>query len=197
MPEACLSIAIACGHDVRKAISAAQTLGQRSSSSELSTVDLSASAASLQILLPSDATDVPVVLELLEQDGEELCRVLHCLYLTSCGKGFEILNQCAFAAEAMALGDVAASHTAWAEDTSDSITNGFYLGAVSALRKQRCHPMESSQMIQVSAALFATLSTETGLLKGRVGQPLDRSQSSNAQHDGLLVINFQFDRTCE
>ena len=39
------------------------------------------------------------------------------------------------------------------------------------------------------SALIATLSTETGLLKGRLGQPLDRSQSSGAQHDGLLVIN--------
>ena len=72
-PEACLSIAIACGHDVRKAINTAQFLGQRSSSSELPTADLSASAASLQFLLPSDATDVPEVLELLEQDGKELC----------------------------------------------------------------------------------------------------------------------------
>ena len=27
------------------------------------------------------------------------------------------------------------------------------------------------------------------LLKGRLGQPLDRPQSSDAQHDGLLVIN--------
>ena len=92
----------------------------------------------------------------------------------------------------MALGDVAecaASHTAWAEDTSDSTTNGFHLGAVSALRKQRCHhsaqacPMESPQMIQVSAALIATLSAETGLIKGRLGQSLDRSQSRGAQDD--------------
>ena len=79
------------------------------------------------------------MLELLEQCGEELYRALQCQYLTSCGECFEILDQCAFAPEAMALGDVAecaASHTAWAEDTSDSTTNGFYLGAVSALRKQ-------------------------------------------------------------
>ena len=98
----------------------------------------------------------------------------------------------------MALGDVAecaASHTAWAEDTSDSTTNGFYLGAVPALRKQRCHhsaqacPMESPQMIQVSAALIATLSADTGLLKGRLGQPLDRSQSRGAQDGDLLVTN--------
>ena len=98
----------------------------------------------------------------------------------------------------MALGKVAecaASHTTWADDTFDYSTNGFYLGAVSTLRKQRClHsaqacPMESSQMIQVSAALIATLSTESRLLKGRLGQPLDRSQSSGAQHGGLLVIN--------
>ena len=84
------------------------------------TVALSASAACHQLLLPSDATDVPEVLELLEQDGEELCRALQCLYLTSCVESFEILNQCTFAAEAMALGDVAecvASHTACAEDT--------------------------------------------------------------------------------
>ena len=94
MPEAYLSIAIACGHDVRKAVSAAQLLGQRSSSSELPTADLSASAACHQLLLPSDATDVREVLELLEQDGEELCRALQCLYLTSCGESFEILNQC-------------------------------------------------------------------------------------------------------
>ena len=198
MLEACLSIAIACGHDVRKAISAAQTLGQRSSSSELPTADFSASAASLHILLPSDTTDVPEVLELLEQDGEELCRVLQCPCLTSLGESFETLHRCAFAAKAMALGEVAecaASRTAWAEDTSDYTTNGFYLGAVSTPRKQRCHhsaqacPMESSQMIQVSAFLIATLSTETGLLKGRLGQPLDRSQSIDAQHDVLLVIN--------
>ena len=120
MPEACLSIAIACGHDVRKAINAAQLLGQRSSSSELPTADLSASAACHQLLLPSDATDVPEVLELLEQGGEELCRALQRQYLSSCGESFETLDQCAFAAEAMALGDVAecaASHTAWAEDT--------------------------------------------------------------------------------
>ena len=77
MPEACLSIAIACGHDVCKAINAA--LGQRSLSSELPTVASSASAACHQILLLSDATDVPEVLELLEQDGEELCRALQCL----------------------------------------------------------------------------------------------------------------------
>ena len=198
MSEACPSIAITCGHDVRKAINTMQLLGQRPSSSELPTADFSASAVSLHILLPSDATDVPEVLELLEQDGEELCRVLQCPYLTSRGESFETLDQCAFAAEAMALGDVAectASHTVWTDDTSDSTTNEFNLGTVSTLRKQRClHSaqacsMESSQMIQVSAALIATLSTETRLLKGRLGQPLDRSQSSDAQHDGLLVIN--------
>ena len=138
------------------------------------------------------------VLELLEQDGEELCRSLQRQYLTSCEENCETLDQCVFAAEAMALGDVAecaASHTVWAKDTSDSITNGFYLGAVSALRKRRCDhstqacPMESLQMIRISAALIATLSAETSLPKGRLGQPLDRSQSSDAQHDGLLVIN--------
>ena len=69
---------------MREAINAAQKmLGQRSSSSELPTADLSASAACHQFLLPSDATDVPDVLELLEQDGEELCRTLQRLYLTS------------------------------------------------------------------------------------------------------------------
>ena len=85
---------------------------------------------------------MPDVLELLEQDGAELCRTLQRQYLTSCGESFSTLDQCAFAAEAMALGDVAecaASHIARAEDTSDSTTNGFYLGVVSALRKQRCH----------------------------------------------------------
>ena len=92
MPEACLSIAIACGHDVRKAINAAKLLGQRSSSSELSTVDFSASVACHQLLLTSDATDVPEVLELLEQDGEELCRTIQRLYLTSCGESFETLE---------------------------------------------------------------------------------------------------------
>ena len=190
MPEACLSIAIACGHDVCKAINAAQLLGQHSSSSELPTADFSASAACHQLLLPSDATDVP--------DGEELCRALQRQYLTSCGESFETLDQCALAAEAMTLGDVAecaASHIARAEDTSDSTTNGFYLGAVPALRKQRCHhsaqacPMDSPQMIQISAALIATLSTETGLLKGRLGQLLDRSQSRGAQDGGLPVTN--------
>ena len=69
MSETGQSIAIARGHDVRKAINVAQLLGQRSSSSELSTADLSASAACHQLLLPSDATDVTDVLELLEQDG--------------------------------------------------------------------------------------------------------------------------------
>ena len=130
MPEACPSIAIACGHDVRKAINAAQMLGQRSSSSELPTADVSASAACHQLLLPSDATDVPEVLELLELDGDELCRTLQRQYLTSCGESFETLDQCAFAAEAMALGDVAecaASHTVWAEDTSDSPRTGSIL----------------------------------------------------------------------
>ena len=52
---------------MRKAINASQLLGQRSSSSELPTVALSASAACHQLLLPSDATDVPDVLELMEQ----------------------------------------------------------------------------------------------------------------------------------
>ena len=82
---------------MRKAINAAQLMGQRSSSSKLPTTDLSASAACHQLLLPSDATDVPEVLELLEQDGEELCRALQRLYLTSCGESFETLDQCAFA----------------------------------------------------------------------------------------------------
>ena len=164
MPEACLSIAIACGHDVYKAINTAQLLGQRFSSSELPTADLPASAACHQLLLPSDATDVPEVLELLEQGGEELCRALQRQCLASCGENFETLDHCAFAAETMA-------------------------GAVSALRKQRCHhfaqacPMESPQMIQVSGALIATLSTQTRLIKGRLGQSLDRSQSRGAQDD--------------
>ena len=84
-----MSIAIARGHDVCKAINAAQLLGQRSSRSELPTVDLSASASIHQTLLPSDATDVPEVFDLLEQDGEELCRALQRQYLASCGESFE------------------------------------------------------------------------------------------------------------
>ena len=134
MPEACLSIAIACGHDVRQAISTAQLLGQRSASSELPTADMSASAACHQLRLPSDATDVPEALELLEQDGEELCQALR-QYLTSCGKSFETLDGCAF------------------------------------------------------APLIATLSAKTGLPKGRLGQPLDRSQSRGGQDGSLLVTN--------
>ena len=94
MPEACLSIAIARGHYVCKAINTAQLLGQRSSGGELPTADFSASATCHQLLLPSDATDVPEVLELLEQGGEELCRALQCLYLTSCGESFETLGVC-------------------------------------------------------------------------------------------------------
>ena len=92
MPEACLSIATACGHDVRKATNAAQLLGHRPSSSELLTADLSASTACHQLLLPSDATDVPEVLELQEQDDEELCRALKCQYLISRGESFETLG---------------------------------------------------------------------------------------------------------
>ena len=57
MSEACPSIAIACGHDVLKAINTAQLLG-----SELPPDDLSVSAACHQLLMPSDATDVPEVL---------------------------------------------------------------------------------------------------------------------------------------
>ena len=44
-------------------------------------------------------------------------------------------------------------------------------------------------MIRISAALIATLSTETSFPKGRFGQPLDRSQSRGAQDGGLLVTN--------
>ena len=135
MLEACLSIAIACGHDMRKAINTAQLLGQRSSSSELPTADLSASAACHQLLLPSDATDVPEMLELLKQSNEELCRALQRQCLTPCGESFETLDQCAF------------------------------------------------------AALIATPSAETGLPKGRLGQPLDRFQSRGTQDGGLLVTN--------
>ena len=124
------------------------------------------------------------MLELLEQDGEELCQAPQRQYLTSCGESFETLDQCVLAAEAMTLGDVAecsASHTVWAEGTSDYTMNGFYLGAVSALRKQRSHhsaqvcPIDSPQMIQVSAALIAALNAETGLPKRIHGQSLDRS----------------------
>ena len=101
----------------------------------------------------------------------------------------------------MTLGDVAecaASHTVWAEDTSDYTMNRFYLGAVSALRKQRSHhsaqvcPMDSPQMTQVSAALIATLNAETGLPKRIHGQPLDRSQSRGAQDN-----TDELDRTLE
>ena len=108
----------------------------------------------------------------------------------SSASSFETLHQCAFAAEAMTLGDVAecaARHTLWAEDTSEYTMNGFYLGAVSALRKQRSHhsaqvcPKDSPQMIQVSAALIATLNAETGLPKRIHGQSLDRSQSRGVQ----------------
>ena len=133
MPEAFPFITIARGHDVCKAINAAQLLGQRSSSSKLPTADFSASAASL----PSDASDVPEVLELLEQDGEELCRAPQRQYLTSCGESFETLDRCALASKAMALREVAecaASHIPWAEDTTDSTMSEFYLGAVSTLK---------------------------------------------------------------
>ena len=178
MPEACLFIAVACGHDVCKAIIAAQLMGQRSASSELPTADFSVPAACHQFLLPGNATDVPEMLELPEQDD-----------LTFFGESFETLDQCAFAAEVMALGDVAecaASHTVWVEDTSDSIADGFYLGAVLALRKQRHRsaqacPRENPQMIQVSEALIATPSANTRSPKGRFGQPLDRSQSRGSQ----------------
>ena len=77
----------------------------------------------------------------LNQWSSSIEEPLHQDDLTFCGESFETLDQCAFAAEIMALGDVAecaASHTVWAKDTSDSVTNGFYLGAVSALRKRRC-----------------------------------------------------------
>ena len=60
--------------------------------------------------------------------------------LTFCGDSFETLDQCAFAAEVMALGEVAecaASHTVWAKDTSDSITNGSYLGEEATMRPLR------------------------------------------------------------
>ena len=76
-----MSIAIARGHDVRKAINAAQMLGQRSSSSEMPTADLSASAACHQLLLPSDATDVSEVLELLSKTVKN--SVKHSIVCTS------------------------------------------------------------------------------------------------------------------
>ena len=98
------------------------------------------------------------MLELPEQDGEELCRALQRLYPTSCGESFDTLDQCAFAAEVMALGDVAecaVSHTVWAKDTSDSIMNGFYLGAVLALRKQRCHHSASNAENEVEGELVS------------------------------------------
>ena len=66
---------------MRKATNAAQLLGHRPSSGELLTADLSVSAACHQLLLLSDATDGPEVLELLEQDDEELCRALQRQYL--------------------------------------------------------------------------------------------------------------------
>ena len=44
-------------------------------------------------------------------------------------------------------------------------------------------------MIRISAALIATLSTETSLPKGRIEQPLDRSQSRGGQDGGLLITN--------
>ena len=47
--------------------------------------------------------NVPEVLELLEQDGEEFCRALQRQYLTSCGESFETLDQCMFAALIAAL----------------------------------------------------------------------------------------------
>ena len=49
--------------------------------------------------------------------------------------------------------------------------------------------MEFPQINQVSAALIATLSAETSLPKGRIEQPLDRSQSRCAQDGILLVTN--------
>ena len=71
------------------------------------------------------------------------------------------------------LAECAASHTTWAEDTSDSSTNEFYLGVVSTLRKQRClHSaqacsMESPQTNQVSAVLIATLGCGDVLVQGK------------------------------
>ena len=44
-------------------------------------------------------------------------------------------------------------------------------------------------MIQVSAALIAIPSADTRSLTGRLGQPLDRSQTRGAQDGGLLVTN--------
>ena len=52
--------------------------------------------------------------------------------------------------------------------------------------------MDGPQMIQVSAALIATLNAETGLPKRTHGQPLDRSQSRGAQDN-----TDELDRTLE
>ena len=129
----------------------------------------------------------------LNQWSSSIEEPLHQDDLTFCGESFETLDQCAFAAEVMALGDVAecaASHTVWAEDTSDSVTNGFYLGAVSALRKRRCdHSAHGVSHGESVDALIATLSTETSLPKGRIEQPLDGSQSRGAQDGILLTTN--------
>ena len=50
-------------------------------------------------------------------------------------------------------------------------------------------PVESFETLDQCAALIVTLNAETGLLKGRLGQSLDRSQSRGAQYGGLLVTN--------
>ena len=83
----------------REAINAAKMVGQRSSSSELPTADLSASAACHQLLLPSDAMDVPEVLELLEQGRRRtLSSTSSVCTLLPVRESFETLDQCAFAA---------------------------------------------------------------------------------------------------
>ena len=129
---------------------------------------------------PDASSSTPYPQE-LNQWNSSIEEPLHQDDLTFCGEGFETLD--------MALGDVGECALAQYGLKTRPIPsrNGFYLGAVSALRKR---PLRAGVSHGESAdVLIATLSTETSLPKGRIEQPLDRSQSRGAQDVILLITN--------
>ena len=136
----------------------------------------------------------------------QMCLKLQCLYLTSCGKSFETLDRCAFAAKAMAIGEVAecaASHTAWAEDTSDFAANGILSWCLFGAEEATLPPFRASvsqgESADNSGLCSSDCDSECGykIAQGKTCTALGSISKPWCARRYFAHYQLQSDRTCE
>ena len=155
-------------------------------------IDRRSSVHAHRLSLSSDATDEPNIFELLDQDGEALCRVLQRQYLTSWKESSETLNRCAFAALIATLN---------AETRLLKRRLGLPLDRSQSLVTNETSSTLPFPALRLRALHDAVAPTPTSQLDARVPLPMcgneyDTSEDLTAEIAGITEISEEEDRLC-